>query len=125
MTQDARNVSRIAICCLGAAVLIGALTIPPVEIRLNPRALIVGGALRVTCRVQPDEANRRLNFGIENYRDSEYMLEGRESKITFERLFEHVPCDTEKAYCQVIRADGKIVRVTEEFHVVGCDQYTR
>jgi hypothetical protein len=109
---------------LGAAILISALATKPVEIRVLPHALIAGASMRVTCRVQPDEANRWLKFGIEGYTQSEYMLEGRESKITYERVFDHIPCGTGLPFCELIREDGRRVRVTEQVAVVGCESST-
>ena len=94
----------------------------PVEIRVRPQALLEGSAFWLTCRVEKDDRNRLLDYGVVNYREhSQRQLDGSQAPITFQALIEQVPCDAGPAYCQVHRLDGSIARAIQPITVAGCD----
>lgn len=92
----------------------------PLEIRVSPQSLLVGGKIRVTCRVEPNAENRGLNMGLANYRDSYIDLEGDQAPTTRDMTFDHVPCDTELAYCALTTSQGPGKQATSQVKVGGC-----
>jgi len=90
-------------------------------VRSVPAFVQPGGAVRITCRVQPDAENRKVEFGVDGYTSSTRDLDGESARITHEWTFEHVPCGAGPAFCTVTRADRKSRRVVAPLEVVGCD----
>lgn len=91
------------------------------SIRINPRVMIVNGAVRVTCLVEHRAVNRHLIMSVENYRTSEWELEGEAAPGVFEVLYEHVPCDTDTISCTLIEVTGKTTRAVSPIQVSGCE----
>ena len=95
------------------------LAVPPtVDIAIRPRALFAGGAIRVTCRVPRDDRNRGLEMGIGGYTSHFVQLNGSDSAITHEQLFQHIPCNVDTAFC-ALNSDQMIRTAT--FQVSGCE----
>ena len=85
-----------------------------------PHVTVVGGNVRITCRVPRNPKNRAVVFGFEDWTTTSRQLYGEESPITHQILFEGVPCDPGELFCAVLRADGKDRKVVVPFKVVGC-----
>lgn len=98
------------------------LTADKVTVSLYPRIVQVGAAMRMTCRVPRQPDNRRLLYGVVNFRDSERQLEGENSQVTWEVFVDHVPCEIGKAYCTVVRSDGTYETSTLQPVVAGCEE---
>lgn len=98
-----------------AAVLV--LTAPLVTIRVSPMVLFEGGAVRLMCRVLPAAANRFLEWGLSDYRNSRVELDGADAPITHEWTIERVPCDPGPAFCRVVREGGDSTLVTASLQV--------
>lgn len=93
------------------------------ELTVSPRNIIAGQALRLTCKVPRDASNRRVAYGMTLVGSSERQMEGEASRVTYEMLIEHVPCEPGEAFCEVWRTGGgRPVRVSREVTTVGCDQ---
>lgn len=95
---------------------------PIVGIRVNPRLVSANGTVRVTCVVPRRAANRKLVMELEEYRRSEWDLEGEASPQIFETTIEHVPCVTHTAACSVMDELGKGATASVELVRGGCDQ---
>lgn len=119
-----QNPRTLAMLILLAAVILNGLQ-SPVTIKTYPRALFQGGTVRLLCRIDPDARNRQLNMGIVNYRDSEFPVEGKDAPAAYQVYYEHMPCEGTISYCSLTRETGKVLTVTEELTVGGCDQSTR
>lgn len=91
-----------------------------VTIRMNPLIVQARGSAWITCRALRDERNRGLTVGIAGYRSSYVQLDGEAAAITHQILFEHIPCDSGDAFCDLVdnRAAHAIVR--QAFQVVNC-----
>jgi hypothetical protein len=87
---------------LAVLALTAVLAAPRVTIRVRPAVLFEGGAIRLTCRVPQDAANRALEWGLEGYRYSRVELDGADAVITHEWVIERVPCDAGPAFCRVM-----------------------
>jgi hypothetical protein len=96
-----------------------------IHITVFPLAALNGNSRWITCRVTPNDDNRRLIFGIENSEreNSEVPLFGAKAPIThgpFE--VKRVGCDAgPDAYCIVVHADGSKKKVVQQITVSGCD----
>ena len=87
-----------------------------------PHATIVGGNVRITCRVPRNPRNRVVVYGFKDWTTTSRQLDGEDSRITHQILLEGVPCDPGELFCTVLRADGKDRQVVVPFTVVGCDR---
>lgn len=100
-----------------------AATEPRVSISLSPRIVMMGQAFWLTCRVPRDKDNRKLEYGVVDFRPgSQRQLDGDHAQITWKILVEHTPCDAGPAYCAVQTYDGRWTRVQEPVNVAGCDE---
>lgn len=90
------------------------------QLAVMPRVMMRGAAARVTCRVARDPANRRVIWGFSDYLADERQLDGDASRVTWEALFEHLPCDPGDAFCRVIRADGSRRETRLAVEVAAC-----
>lgn len=93
----------------------------PLTIRVYPQTLMVGQNVGMTCRVTPDPENRKLIMGFKMWQASERDLDGASAPITWNMIFNKVPCEPGEAFCAVQRTDGKTFRVTTEIVVAGCN----
>lgn len=91
------------------------------SIRINPHVLMANQAIRVTCLVEHRASNRRLIMSVEDYRTSEWELEGEAAPGVFTVLYEHVPCGTETVSCTLVEETGKATRAALPIQVSGCD----
>lgn len=94
------------------------------NIRVNPRIVMKGQSVWLTCRVTPDKRNRKLLFGIagSEREGSERQLGGSSAPITWGPIeFKHIPCDAGPAYCIVERQGERPLQVMETIQVAGCD----
>lgn len=105
------------------ALLVATLLAEPkgVEIRLEPRSFFADGDVRLTCTVPRHPLNRRLGYGIAEYRHSERDLDGEHAPITYETWIKHVPCGVGPAYCAVARSDLTIERVVLPLNIANCE----
>lgn len=90
------------------------------RIDLRPRAVFVGGSVRLTCKVTPHPDNRLLQMGFTVWRQSERQLEGDNAPITWEEMYHKVPCDPGDAFCRVTRSNGSIINQSTSIEVSGC-----
>ena len=91
------------------------------SVRAVPAFVQPGGAVRITCRVQPDAKNRKIEFGVEDYYSVTRELDGEDAPITWERIVDHLPCGAGRAFCRVTRADRSSRLVVAPLEVIGCD----
>lgn len=99
----------------------GLLSAERVTIKVSPYVVMAGGTVRVTCRVPRHPENRRLTIGLSNYRESQRDLEGEYAPVTHEVTYEHVPCETDLAYCAVEDSAGRGAVARQNLTVAGCD----
>lgn len=118
-----RDGMSISLPLVFAAILVCGLisSIQRVTIDVNPRAIMVGNAIRLRCRVPRDEHNRKLEMGVVDYVSSQYDLEGDAAPVTWERLITHMPCDVGPAYCAVQVDDGRWAIERQDLSVNGCE----
>jgi hypothetical protein len=90
-------------------------------IRIRPRVVMRDGAVWLTCRVPRDAANRRLNYGVVDLRDSARQLDGDAAPALWQVLIDHIPCGVGPAYCVITTATGRQTRVVVDVPVTGCD----
>lgn len=76
--------------------------------------------MRLTCKVPREAANRKLRAGFEWWTAYEVSLEGEQAPTTFDRWFQHVPCDPGLAFCEVTKETGRTIRVALPVSVAGC-----
>ena len=93
-----------------------------VTIRTSSNVIMAGGAIRVTCRVPRHPENRKLTIGLHNYRESQLDLEGEYAPVTHEILYDHIPCETDVAYCIVEDGVGRGAIARQNINVAGCDR---
>lgn len=102
---------------------IGAISADKLNITLYPRIIQAGGSTWLTCHVPRHPDNRKLIFGITDFRDnSERDLEGERSMVTWKTLMTHVPCEAGDAYCIVVKSDGSRERVVSNLVISGCEE---
>lgn len=93
-----------------------------VSIRVKPQVIFHDTSFWLTCLVPPDSRNRVLDYGVVDFREhSQRQLDGLQSRITWQFLIEHVPCDVGPAYCQVGRSDGSWERAIADIQIAGCN----
>lgn len=92
------------------------------SITVRPSQLFVGKDTYVTCRVPPHADNRQIQFGLSGYTASTRQLDGLNAPITWQKVFERVPCGVDKAFCIVTKNTGESTIVTASINVVGCDE---
>ena len=106
-----------------ALLLMGAAEDPMLSVR--PSAILVGGAVKVTCRVPRNPWNRSITYGFNEWSTSSHQLDGEGSRITWERVYESIPCNPGVLFCSVKRITrGKPhqeILVTVPFNVLGCN----
>lgn len=90
------------------------------SIRITPRIVFLGGAVRLTCKVPPNNNNRWLDAILPGYRSSGQQLEGADAKITYEFLFEHIPCIVDEGVCAVTDNMGDTQYARLPLQVAGC-----
>ena len=110
---------RITIIAM-ALLLMGAAEDPMLSV--FPHATIVGGNVRITCRVPRNPRNRVVVYGFRDWTTTSRQLDGESSRITHQILLQGVPCDPGELFCAVLRADGKDRLVVVPFTVVGCER---
>jgi len=91
-----------------------------VSIRVLPAVLMAGQSLTITCRVELHTRHRAVRLGLVGYAESQRPLDGLHGPLTTERLFSHVPCDVDTAYCSVVRDDGSLEMVRATV-LVACE----
>lgn len=91
-----------------------------VSIRAYPQAVMVGQGVGLTCKVTPHPDNRQLRMGFKMWQTSTRQLEGEAAPITWNQIFNRIPCDPGEAFCLLTRADGKTFGATIEVAVGGC-----
>lgn len=101
--------------------LAGGTTTLPVSIKVTPQVVMAGHSVRVTCSVPRRSENRSLSAGLVNVQSSDRQLDGDQSRIAWEFVFDHVPCDAELAFCAV-HALTRDSLVTAPIQVAGCEQ---
>lgn len=125
MTRTTRSNDDAAVAlalALAAAIYYAAVADPPrVTVRANPRVVMAGNAVGVTCRVPRHPDNRGLTVGIDGYRSSYVQLDGEAARVTHLVTYEHVPCEAGDAYCVLADAGGRTWRAAEPVLVSGCD----
>lgn len=92
----------------------------PVRAAVQPPLLMKGGAVRVTCTVPRHPDNRRLDVMLPGYTESSRTLDGEDSRVTWEFVFTHIPCEVETAVCRVVRITGA-ANARAPISVQGCD----
>lgn len=95
-----------------------------VSTRVYPTVIMRGSSIWLTCRVTPDERNRKLIYGIvgTGQEDTERQLDGYSARITWGPVeIKRVPCDAGPAYCRVERNDGTRSQDTKPLLVGGCE----
>lgn len=110
----------IPILVVFVSTLVGAMAAPLVSIKVLPRVVMAGGAMRITCKVPRRAENRKLAAGIANYTSTERQLDGEESRITWEFLFDHMPCGVGPAFCAVSGTDRDQL-ATQPIEIAGCE----
>lgn len=93
----------------------------PVTIRVYPQTLLVGQNVGLTCRVTPHADNRQLKMGFRLWQQSARELEGASAPVTWNFIYQRVPCDTGEPFCEVTRADGQVLTATATMVVAGCE----
>jgi hypothetical protein len=98
------------------------------NIRVSPQAILAGNSTWLTCRVSPDDKNRKLLFGIagSEREGSERQLDGSKAPITWGPIeFKRIPCGAGPAYCIVERVEGRPLQAIEQINVGGCEPGTK
>jgi hypothetical protein len=83
-------------------------------LHLTPTVVQENQNLHLVCHIPPDPQNRAVGVGIEGWVLSEHPYD----RLTYDVVFTHIPCDVDTAFCQVIRANGRIARTVQKFVVV-------
>jgi len=94
------------------------------NIRVYPQAVLQGNSVFLTCRVSPDDRNRKLLFGIagSEREGSERQLDGSKAPITWGPMeFKRMPCNAGPAYCIVERQGERPLQAMEQLTVGGCE----
>lgn len=107
-------------------VLIGSLGIvlpaqEAVQVKVQPYAVFAGGAVNVTCLVEPNKDNRTLRIGVSEKWESEKQLEGDRAAKTFRLQVPDIPCEAAVAYCVLQKVDGETKVVQVPIQVLGCE----
>lgn len=106
---------------LAVVIALTASTPPRVSIKVTPQVVMAGGAIRVTCIVPRDARNRELEVGVYPYLSESRQLDGDAARVTWEFLFEHIPCAAERAVC-LLHTQGIGDAFKEApVQVAGCD----
>lgn len=109
-----------------------------INTRVFPQAILRGNSVFITCRVTPNEANRKLIYGVRgsdldgidggSQRDllgppkPDGTLDWTRVPITWGPVeAKHVQCDGGPAYCVVVRADGSTIKDVRPINVGGCE----
>lgn len=95
-----------------------------VSTRVYPQVVMRGSSIWLTCRVTPNEKNRKLIYGIagSEQEETERQLDGYDAKITWGPVeVKRLPCDVGPAYCIVVRNDGTRTQDSKPLTVGGCE----
>ena len=92
-----------------------------VGLTLYPRVVQQGQGVRLTCRVPRDARNRMVAFGFTDWTATERQVNGLDARVTWEHLYEHIPCDASEGFCAVSRADRSPQRVVLPLIITGCE----
>jgi hypothetical protein len=95
-----------------------------INTRVYPQVIVAGSSIWLTCRVTPDERNRKLIYGIagSEQEQTERQLDGYGAKITWGPTeIKRIPCDAGPAYCIVVRNDGTTSRDIKDITIGGCE----
>jgi len=95
--------------------------IDSMTLTVYPRVVQPGASIRLTCRVPRHKSNRAVTWGFDNWTSTTRQLDGVYARVTWESVFDHVPCDPGRAFCEVWRVEARNQRVSQEVIVVGCD----
>lgn len=88
-------------------------------LKVTPRAILAGDAVRLECRVSRHPDNRVVELGIVGVRSSAKTLDGDRAPVLHELVVEHIPCEGTEAYCALQRTSGS--RLVKVEILVGCD----
>ena len=89
-------------------------------LKVTPRAIQAGGAVRLECRIPKHRENRAVELGIVGVRTSAITLNGDREPVLHSLLVENIPCEGTEAYCLLYRTGGEQRLVKAEI-LVGCD----
>ena len=89
-----------------------------------PHVVFAGHGVRVTCRVPRHDTNRAVSWGFEHWTSTTRQLDGAQSRMTWETIYNHVPCNPGRAFCAVERVGGRTTYTTAPLRVVGCGEDT-
>lgn len=107
---------------LAVALAVAAVAEPArVKIKVTPQVVMVGGAIRVTCTVPRDARNRELEVGVGFYARESRQLDGEAARVTWEFVFEHIPCVADRAVCLVHSQGLGDAFQDAPINVAGCD----
>jgi hypothetical protein len=90
-------------------------------ISLNPRIVLAGNSMRMTCRIVPTDATRFVSFGISGLRSSGRQVDGADGVRTYEFLVDRVPCKVGPAFCITTDNANHQESSTLSFEIAGCE----
>ena len=93
-----------------------------VILTVYPRVVMAGYGVRLTCRVPRHEANRAVSWGFEHWTSTTRQLDGADSPVTWQSIFNEVPCNPGRAFCAVQRVGGRTTYTTSPLRVAGCEE---
>jgi len=93
---------------------------PRVSIRLSANVVMKGNSVQVICTVPRHPDNRRLYIGITDYTLSEIPIEGERGPTVADRWFRSPPCETERAFCELVDNADVHRSAFANLEVVGC-----
>lgn len=129
MTTGEALISTLTILTIGFLAILNAAVNagpqPRVTIRVLPSVLFAGHSIRVTCTVPRHPDNRLLDLGVTFYRGTTIQLDGAAARVTYEIIYDKVPCDSGPAYCQVTESHGRQYVDRAEIEVAGCGGATQ
>ena len=88
-------------------------------LKVTPRAILQGGAVRLECRIPRHPDNRVVELGIVGVRTSAKTLDGDRAPVLHSLVIENVPCEGTEAYCHLVRTNN--TRLAKVKLLVGCD----
>lgn len=93
---------------------------PRVAIRVSGQVVMVGGMIRASCKVPKDPSNRSIDIALIPYRSSTRPMDGDRAAITYDMVFEHIPCDVNTVACTLTNDTGGVFRASLPVEVSGC-----
>ena len=94
---------------------------PRVAISVNPHVLPYDAALRLTCTVPRDAANRWLQYGLGTDDVSGRQLDGDQAPSIWTVFVPHVPCAS-TAWCAVTTSAERTYTASTDILVSGCSE---